>query len=180
VLQTFTFFPDGPFLHGFRRIPADSDGMHNLGRQAALTHTMACGLRMPKPSAYVSCTWFGVISSTASAVGSVIIESKTMLRVGSVHQETFGGYIDGDGGIMARRKVSKLVQIIFNNQQSLVVALEGSGRWGAMTTVPERCCPCPRTRRPRHNDHRRHRIPSCCSCRHHRLEVAGFAEGVGV
>jgi len=37
------------------------------------------------------CAWFGVISSTASAVGSVI-ESNKMLRVGSVHQETFGGY----------------------------------------------------------------------------------------
>ena len=73
-----------------------------------------------------SCAWFGVISSTASAVGSVI-ESKKMLRVGSAHQETFGGYIDGDGGVMARRKVSKSAQIIFNNQQRLVVALEGSG-----------------------------------------------------
>ena len=73
-----------------------------------------------------SCTWFGVISSTASAVGSVI-ESKQMLRVGSVHQETFGGYIDGDGGMMARRKVSKSAQNIFNNQQRLVVALEGCG-----------------------------------------------------
>jgi len=50
-----------------------------------------------------------------------------MLRVGSAHQETFGGYIDGDGGMMARRKVSKLAQIIFNNQLRLVVALEGSG-----------------------------------------------------
>jgi hypothetical protein len=50
-----------------------------------------------------------------------------MLRVGSAHQETFGGYIDGDGRMMARRKVSKLAQIIFNNQQRLVVALEGSG-----------------------------------------------------
>jgi len=44
-----------------------------------------------------SFAWFGVISSTASAVGSVI-KSKKMLRVGSAHQETFGGYIDGDGG----------------------------------------------------------------------------------
>jgi hypothetical protein len=52
-----------------------------------------------------------------------------MSRVGSVHQETFGGYIDGDGGMMTRRKVSNLAQIIFNNQQRLVVALEGSG-WG--------------------------------------------------
>jgi len=72
-----------------------------------------------------SCAWLGVISSTAS-VGSVI-ESKKMLRVGGAHQETFGGYIDGDGGMMVRREVSKLAQIIFNNQQRLVVALEGSG-----------------------------------------------------
>ena len=72
------------------------------------------------------CAWFGVISSTASAVSSVI-QSKNMLPVGSAHQETFGGYIDGDGGMMARRKVSKLAQIIFNNQQRLVVALDGSG-----------------------------------------------------
>jgi len=50
-----------------------------------------------------------------------------MLQVGSAHQETFGGYIDGDGGVMVRRKVSKLAQIIFNNQQKLVVVLEGSG-----------------------------------------------------
>jgi hypothetical protein len=77
-----------------------------------------------------ACPWFGVISSTASAVGSVI-ESKKMLCVGSAHQETFGGYIDGDGGVMARRKVLKSAQIIFNNQQRLVVALEGSGEGGA-------------------------------------------------
>ena len=40
-------------------------------------------------------------------------------------------------GVMARRKVAKSAQIIFNNQQRLVVALEGRGgwhRWGAMTT----------------------------------------------
>ena len=75
------------------------------------------------------CTWFGVILSTASAVGSVI-QSKKMLPVGSAHQETFGGYIDGDGGMMARRKVSKSAQIIFNNQLRLVVVLEGSGGGG--------------------------------------------------
>ena len=32
-----------------------------------------------------------------------------------------------DGGVMARRKVSKSAQIIFNNQQGLVGMLEGSG-----------------------------------------------------
>ena len=74
--------------------------------------------------------WCHFIHSHASAVGSVI-ESKKMLRVGSAHQETFGGYIDGDGGMMVRRKVSKMAQIIFNNQQRLVVALEGSGEGGA-------------------------------------------------
>ena len=31
------------------------------------------------------------------------------------------------GGVMARRKVSKSAQIIFNNQQRLVVALNGIG-----------------------------------------------------
>ena len=31
------------------------------------------------------------------------------------------------GGVMVRRKMSKSAQIIFNNQQRLVVALEGSG-----------------------------------------------------
>ena len=50
-----------------------------------------------------------------------------MLRVGSVnYHETFGWYIDGDGGMMARRKVSKSAQIISNNQQRPVVVLEGS------------------------------------------------------
>ena len=73
-----------------------------------------------------SYAWFGVISSTASAIGSVI-QSKKMLRVGSVHQETFGEYIDGDGGVMARRKVSKSAQILFNNKKRLVKVLEGSG-----------------------------------------------------
>ncbi len=43
-----------------------------------------------------------------------------------MHQETFGGYIDGDGGMMARRKVSKSAHITFNSQPRLVVALEGS------------------------------------------------------
>jgi hypothetical protein len=73
-----------------------------------------------------SCAWFGVISTTASAVSSVI-ESQKIIRVVSVHQETFGWYIDGDGGMMVRRKVSNSAQIIFNNQQRLVVALAGSG-----------------------------------------------------
>jgi hypothetical protein len=61
-----------------------------------------------------------------------------MLKVGSAHKETFGGYIDGGGGVMARRKVSKSAKIIFNNQQRqrLVVALEGSG---GVQRFGERC-----------------------------------------
>ncbi len=66
-----------------------------------------------------SCAWFGVISSTASAVGSVI-ESKTMLQVGSAHQEMFEGYIDGDGGVMVRKKVSKVAQIIIRDKLLLL------------------------------------------------------------
>ena len=52
-------------------------------------------------------------------------------RLAPYHQETFGGYIDGDGGVMARKKVSKLAQNIFSNQKRLMVALEGSGGGGA-------------------------------------------------
>jgi hypothetical protein len=48
----------------------------------------------------------------------------------------------------------------------------GWRRWEAMTTDDHR--PRPRTRRSRHNDRRRHRIPSCHSCRRQRLTVAGF------
>jgi hypothetical protein len=48
------------------------------------------------------------------------------------HQETFGGYIDGNGGVMVRRKVPKFTQNIFNNQQRVVVVMEGSGRVAQM------------------------------------------------
>ena len=82
-----------------------------------------------------SCAWFGVISSTASAVGSVIDRGKK-LRVGSAHQETSGWYIDGDGGMMARRKVSKLAQIIFNNQLRLVAGGD-SGRGRLMVAMED-------------------------------------------
>jgi len=83
-----------------------------------------------------SCAWFGVISSTASAVGFAI-ERKKMLQVGSVHQEMFGGYFDGNGGVMARKKVSKSAQIIFNNKKGWWrrwKVVGGWRRWGAMTT----------------------------------------------
>ena len=38
-----------------------------------------------------------------------------------------GGCIDGDRGVRARTKVPKLAQNIFNNQQWLEAAMEGSG-----------------------------------------------------
>ena len=50
-----------------------------------------------------------------------------MLWVGSAHQETFGEYIDGYGGGDGEKKGSKVGTNISNNQQRLVVALEGSG-----------------------------------------------------
>ena len=56
--------------------------------------------------------WFGIIPSPAQAVGS-IIEGTKMLCV------------------MARKKMPKLAQNIFNNQKRLMVALEGSGGGGA-------------------------------------------------
>ncbi len=77
----------------------------------------------------LSRAWFGIIPSSAQIVGSVI-EGKIFLRVGSAHQETCGGYNDGDEGLMARRKVPKLAQNIFNNQQRLVVAMGGHGGGG--------------------------------------------------
>ena len=52
--------------------------------------------------------WFGIIPSPAQAVGS-IIEGTKMLWV------------------MARKKMPKLAQNIFNNQQWLVVAMEDCG-----------------------------------------------------
>ena len=67
------------------------------------------------------CAWFGVISSTASAVGSVI-ERKKCYGLGVRTKRRSGG-IDGYVGVMARRKVSKSAQIIFNNQQRLVMVL---------------------------------------------------------
>ena len=53
-----------------------------------------------------------------------------MLPVGNAQQQTFGGYIDGDGGVRTRIKVKKLAQNIFNNQQWLEAAMEGSGGGG--------------------------------------------------
>ena len=50
-----------------------------------------------------------------------------MLPVGNAQQQTVGGYIDGDGGMWARIKLKKLAQDIFDNQQWLEAAMEGSG-----------------------------------------------------
>ncbi len=68
--------------------------------------------RHPPTIGYDEYAWFGIIPSAARAVGS-IIEGTKML------------------GVMARRKVPKLAQNIFNNQQRLVVVMEGSGGGGA-------------------------------------------------
>ena len=66
-----------------------------------------------------------------------------MLWVMSAHQEMLGGYIDnGDGGGDCEKKVPKSTQNIFNNQQRLVVEMEGSGGWGGwgkMTTDDNGC-----------------------------------------
>ena len=51
-----------------------------------------------------------------------------MLPVGNAQQQIIRGYIDGDGGMRARIKVIKLAKNIFNNQQRLEAATEGS--WG--------------------------------------------------
>jgi hypothetical protein len=37
-----------------------------------------------------------------------------------------GGYIDGDGRLMARMKVPKLAESIFNNQRGLDAIVEGT------------------------------------------------------
>jgi len=70
------------------------------------------------------CAWFGVISSTARVVGTAR-EGEKMLTVGNAQQQTFGGYIDGDGGGAGENKGD-----IFNNQQRLEAEMEGSGRGG--------------------------------------------------
>ena len=51
-----------------------------------------------------------------------------MLTVGNAQQQTFGGYIDGDGGGAGENKGD-----IFNNQQWLEAAMEDSG--GVARTV---------------------------------------------
>jgi len=67
-----------------------------------------------------SYAWFGVILSTASAVGQCYgLGVCTKRRLGDILMEM--------GGMMARRKVSKSAQNIFNNQQRLAVTLEDSG-----------------------------------------------------
>lgn len=78
---------------------------------------MICGLRTPQQSAWRQphtmgddkYARIGIIPSAARAGGSVI-EGTKMLRV----------------MVMARRKMPKSAQNIFNNQQRLVVAMEGS------------------------------------------------------
>ena len=57
-----------------------------------------------------------------------------MLPVGNAQQQMFGGYIDGDGdgGVWARIKLKKLAPEIFDNQQWLEAAMEGSGGMARM------------------------------------------------
>ena len=43
------------------------------------------------------CAWFGRPPTTARVVGTAR-EGEKMLTVGNAQQQTFGGYIDGDGG----------------------------------------------------------------------------------
>ena len=51
-------------------------------------------------------------------------------RVWTAQHQTFGGYIDRDGGVRARIKMPKLAQNIFKNQEGLVAAMEGSAVGG--------------------------------------------------
>ncbi len=50
-----------------------------------------------------------------------------MLRVWSGHQETCGGYNDGDGEDEGKNKGAEVDKNIFNNQQGLEEAMEVSG-----------------------------------------------------
>ena len=72
------------------------------------------------------CSWFGRPPTTTRVVGTAQ-RAKKILPVGNAQQQMFGGYIDGDGGVRARIKVTKLAKNIFNNQQRLEAAMEGSG-----------------------------------------------------
>ena len=67
------------------------------------------------------CAWFGRPPTTARVVGTAR-EGEKMLTVGNAQQQTFGGYIDGDGGGAGENKGD-----IFNNQQRLEAEMEGSG-----------------------------------------------------
>jgi len=51
-----------------------------------------------------------------------------MLRVGSVHQETFGGYIDGDGGNDGEKKGVKVGTK--HIQQSTKAGGDTGRQWG--------------------------------------------------
>ena len=57
-----------------------------------------------------------------------------MLPVGNAQLQTFGGYIDGDGGVGENKGD------IFNNQQRLEAAMEGSGGVARMGGDDNRAC----------------------------------------
>ncbi len=84
-------------------------------------------LRHPHTMGDDICAWFGVISSTASEVGSVI-ESKKMLWVLGVRTKRRLGGIDGDGGGDGEKKG---VNVGTNHIQQSTKAGGGAGRqWG--------------------------------------------------
>jgi hypothetical protein len=81
-----------------------------------------------------------------------------------LHQETCGGYTNGDGGDEGKNKGAEVDKNIFNNQQGLEAAVEDSGgvarmgghhdRWQRCTqhVIPEQLCPHPMMRKLRYND----------------------------
>jgi hypothetical protein len=55
-----------------------------------------------------------------------------------LHQETCGGYIDGDGWDEGKNKGTENDKNIFNNQQELEVAMEDSGGLAQMGSHHDR------------------------------------------
>jgi hypothetical protein len=76
--------------------------------------------------------WFGRRPTTTRVVDTAR-EAKKMLPVGNAQLQTFGGYIDGDGGKWARIKVT--YSTINNGWRRQWKAVGGWRGWGAMTTM---------------------------------------------
>jgi hypothetical protein len=79
-----------------------------------------------------ACAWFGRPPTTARVLGTAR-EAKKKLPVGNAQLQTFGGYIDGDGGVRARIKVT--YSTINNGWRRQWKAVGGWCGWGVMTTV---------------------------------------------